>query len=36
MFFYAPKYATSKWHETQTFVIEIGGHRFFKLKGATS
>lgn len=36
MFFYAPKYATSKWHESQTFVIELGDHRFFALKGATS
>lgn len=29
LYFYAPKYLKSKWHETQRFVIEIGGHRFF-------
>ena len=29
-FFYAPAYGTSKWHESLTFVIEYGGHRFFK------
>ena len=30
LYFYAPKHCKSKWHETQCFVIEIGGHRFFK------
>lgn len=30
LYFYAPKYATSSWHESQHFVIEIGGHRFFE------
>lgn len=29
-YFYAPKHCNSRWHETQTFVIEVGGHRFFK------
>lgn len=29
-YFYAPKHCNSSWHETQTFVIEVGGHRFFK------
>ena len=30
MYFYAPKYGTSKWHESLNFVLEHGGHRFFK------
>lgn len=29
LWFYAPKYCTSAWHESQQFVAEIGGHRFF-------
>lgn len=32
LWFYAPfwmKNGVSKWHESQRFVIEIGGHRFF-------
>lgn len=29
LYFYAPKYTNSSWHESQKFVIEIGGHRFF-------
>ena len=29
LYFYAPKYARGTWHETQKFVIELGGHRFF-------
>lgn len=28
-YFYAPKLCTANWHETQLFVIEHGGHRFF-------
>lgn len=28
--FYAPKYVTSQWHESKEFVLEYGGHRFFK------
>lgn len=29
LYFYAFKHSSSGWHETQRFVIEIGGHRFF-------
>lgn len=29
LWFYAPKYSNGSWHNTQKFVIEIGGHRFF-------
>lgn len=29
-FFYAPSIATTKWHETLTPTVTIGGHRFFK------
>ena len=29
LWFYAPRIVRSSWHETQKFVIEIGGHRFF-------
>lgn len=32
LYFYAPKLCTSKWHETQDFVIEHGCHRFFARK----
>ena len=32
LFFYAPRFCTSEWHESQNFVIEIGQHRFFSLK----
>lgn len=32
LYFYAPSLCQSKWHETQIFVIEFGGHRFFKEK----
>lgn len=34
LFFYAPRRTVSQWHESQRFVIEIGGHRFFAEKGA--
>lgn len=34
LYFYAPKYAKGTWHETQIFVIELGGHRFFKEKNS--
>lgn len=37
MFFYSPAgmpEGVSSWHETQDFVVEYGGHRYFKLKGA--
>lgn len=29
-FFYAPAYGESQWHESLAFVLEHGGHRFFK------
>lgn len=32
LYFYSPKYCKSSWHESQCFVIECGGHRFFKEK----
>lgn len=32
--FYAPKYVYSAWHESKEFVLEHGGHRFFKEAGA--
>ncbi len=31
LYFYAPRWCTSEWHEAQEFEIEIGGHRFFYL-----
>lgn len=31
LFFYAPKYAKGKWHETLNHDQELGGHRFFYL-----
>lgn len=34
LYFYNPAKTTSRWHETQDFVIEVGGHRFFAEKGA--
>lgn len=30
LWFYAPKYCTSNWHETQVHVLTEGGHKFFK------
>lgn len=35
MFFYNPARVTSSWHESQIFVTEVGGHRFFREKEAT-
>ena len=32
LFFYAPKWCNGSWHETQIFVCEVGGHRFFKAR----
>ncbi len=32
LYFYAPSLCQSKWHETQIFIVELGGHRFFKEK----
>lgn len=29
LWFYAPKWCTSNWHESMRFITEIGGHRFF-------
>lgn len=29
LWFYAPKYSSGSWHNTQKFVIEIGGHLFY-------
>lgn len=29
IYFYAPKYCSSSFHESQEFIIEYGGHRFF-------
>lgn len=34
LYFYNPARVTSTWHESQIFVVEIGGHRFFAEKGA--
>lgn len=31
LYFYAPQYVYSAWHETQRFIIEEDGHRFFAL-----
>lgn len=30
LFFYAPALVSSEWHESQTYVCTIGGHRFFE------
>lgn len=35
LWFYAPKLCNGTWHETQQFVAEIGGHKFFAPKEAT-
>lgn len=32
LYFYAPDRVASNWHESQDFVIEINGHRFFTEK----
>ena len=29
--FYAPRWCTSEWHESQQFILEHGGHRFFAI-----
>lgn len=29
LYFYAPAYCSGSWHETQRFVCQVGGHRFF-------
>lgn len=33
LYFYAPELCTSLWHESQTYVCTIGGHRFFEEVG---
>ena len=30
LYFYAPALCESEWHETQNYVMTIGGHRFFE------
>lgn len=30
LYFYAPELCQSIWHESQTYVCTIGGHRFFE------
>lgn len=30
LYFYAPELVYSEWHESQTYVCTIGGHRFFE------
>lgn len=32
LFYYNPDYGYSSFHESQTYVMTIGGHRFFKLR----
>ena len=29
LYFYAPELCDSEWHEAQTYVMTVGGHRFF-------
>ena len=33
LYFYAPALVSSAWHESQTYVCTIGGHRFFEEAG---
>ena len=30
LYFYAPELCESEWHETQSYVMTVGGHRFFE------
>ena len=30
LYFYAPALCESEWHETQSYVMTVGGHRFFE------
>ena len=30
LYFYAPELCDSEWHEAQTYVMTVGGHRFFE------
>ena len=34
LYFYNPAIVESEWHESQSFVIEVGGHRFFAERSA--
>lgn len=36
MYFYNPALVTSDWHESQIFVAEVGGHRFFAERSTTA
>lgn len=36
LYFYAPAISQSSWHEEQDYVMTIGGHRFFTMKGEMS
>ena len=31
LYFYAPEFVSSEWHEAQTYVMTVGGHRFFEV-----
>lgn len=31
LYFYAPELVSSEWHEAQTYVMTVGGHRFFEV-----
>mgnify|MGYP004654890871 CR=1 FL=1 len=33
LYFYAPDMTYSSWHESQNYIMTIGGHRFFALRG---
>ena len=33
LYFYAPALCESEWHETQEYVMTVGGHRFFEEVG---
>ena len=33
LYFYAPELCESEWHETQEYVMTVGGHRFFEEVG---
>lgn len=33
LYFYAPALVSSEWHESQTYTMTIGGHRFFEEVG---
>lgn len=31
LYFYAPELCESEWHESQSYVMTVGGHRFFEV-----